>query len=228
MMKFNVVSAKRMKVLELIDRFGVIAVTQLETYSGMPKMTIYRARLQLEELKLIESKNFGRQRICVVTKEGSDYVGKLKFAGPSGFSSLQHDLTVAEALFVMKNRYLEQGRELNYQTERELTREYALTLANQNQPMRWDYMAKNVPDFSLFNEERRVAYEVELSSKTNARIIRKMEQYRELINNGTYTDVIYLCGDTTILKSVQQSAEGAGLKNLRASLLEQVLPSDEE
>lgn len=227
-MKFNVVSEKRMKVLQLVDRFGVIGVTQLEKYSGMATMTIYRARQQLEELKLIENKSFGRQKICVITKEGSDYVGSLKFAGPTGYSSLQHDLTVAEVLFIMKNRYLEQGRDLDFKTERELTREYAFTLANQNQPMRWDYMAKNVPDFSLFNKERRVAYEVELSSKTNARIIRKMEQYRDLINSGHYTDVIYLCRDATILKSIQQSADGVGLKNLRASLIDQVLPSSEE
>lgn len=227
-MKFNVVSEKRMKVLRLIDRFGVIGVTQLETYSGMATMTIYRARQQLEELKFIENKSFGRQKICVITKEGSDYVGNLKFAGPSGYSSLQHDLTAAEVLFIMKNRYLEQGRDLDFKTERELTREYGLTLANQNQPMRWDYMAKNVPDFSLFNEERRVAYEVELSSKANARIIRKMGQYRDLINSGHYTDVIYLCKDETIMKSIQQSADGVGVKNLRVSLLDQVLPSSEE
>ncbi|MDT9027513.1 hypothetical protein [Rossellomorea yichunensis] len=227
-MQFNVVSDKRMKVLRLIDRFGVIGVTQLETYSGMAIMTIYRARKQLEELNFIENKSFGRQKVCVITKEGSDYVGSLKFGGPSGFSSLQHDLTVAEILFIMKKRYLEQGKDLDFKTERELTREYTLTLANQNQPMRWDYMAKNVPDFSLFNEERRVAYEVELSSKTNARIIRKMKQYQELINSGHYTHVIYLCKDQTILKSIQQSADGVGVKNLRASLIDQVLPSNEE
>ena len=227
-MKFNVVSEQRMKVLNWIDRFGVIGVSQLETYSGMAKMTIYRARQQLEELKLIENKTFGRQTICVITKEGSNYVGNLKFGGPSGFSSLQHDLTVAEILFIMKNRYLEQGRDLNFKTERELTREYVLTLANRNQPMRWDYMAKNVPDFSLFNEERRVAYEVELSSKANARVIRKMEQYRDLTNSGQYTDVIYICKNETILKAIQQSADGVGLKNLRVSLIDQVLPSGEE
>ncbi|QPR75170.1 hypothetical protein I6G80_24500 (plasmid) [Bacillus licheniformis] len=64
-----VLSEKRRKVVEAIDRFRRYHECQLERYlKDLGVMTIYRARAQGEELGFVETKAFGRRKVFALQR----------------------------------------------------------------------------------------------------------------------------------------------------------------
>ncbi|MEK5009589.1 hypothetical protein MHI11_20740 [Bacillus sp. FSL K6-3312] len=209
-----ILSEKRRKVVEAIDRFGVITSVQLERFlKDMGVMTIYRARAQGEELGFVETKTFGRRKVLCITKSGSKFIGHIGSAAGLSYSTLQHDLTVNDVIFSLLERYAAKGTEFSFKTERELTRELVLSLSVEQarKPNALRHIAQEVPDFLLVNSERRFAFEVELSRKTSARIEKKMHQYKKSIQNGLYDRVFYICKEDAIRNQVHAFASSIGV-----------------
>ncbi|GGJ77634.1 replication-relaxation family protein [Virgibacillus salexigens] len=209
-----ILSEKRKDVLVLIDRFGVITNRQLEKF--LPYMnfnTVRRARNQLKELGFIEEKAFGRRKVSTVTKKGSEYVGSIMTGAGSSYANLQHDLTVNEVVYTLVRQYKDKGYEVKYQTEREIMREEFLSLSYEEikKPNKLRHLSKEVPDFSLEMNGQILAFEVELNRKTNNRIEKKVNQYKQSVEQGTYTRVFYICRDEGIKKHVDLFAKGVNL-----------------
>ncbi|MBW7636356.1 hypothetical protein K1I48_23330 [Bacillus licheniformis] len=224
-----VLSEKRRKVVEAIDRFGVITSVQLERYlKDLGVMTIYRARAQGEELGFVETKAFGRRKVLCITKKGSNFIGRIGSAASAGYSTLQHDLTVNDVIFSLLERYAAQGKDFGFKTERELVQELLLSMSVEQtrKPNALRHVAQEVPDFILVNSERRFAFEVELSRKTSARIQKKMNQYKKSLQNGLYDRVFYICKEDAIKKHIQAFASSVGV-NISFIMLDDLITGED-
>lgn len=224
-----VLTKKRKDVLVLIDRFGVITNRQLEKYLDyMGVNTVRRGRKQLLDLGFIEERNFGRRKVCAVTKKGSEYVGNIMMGAGSSYANLQHDLTVNEIVYKLIEQYREKGWDVIFHTEREVLRELFLSLSYEEirKPNKLRHLSKEVPDFLLDLDGNKYAFELELSRKTNKRIEKKIQQYKRSIEDGLYSRVFYICKDEAIKKHVDLFAKGFNL-DIRFLMLEQLIDDEE-
>lgn len=209
-----ILSEKRKDVLVMIDRLGVVTGHQLEKFlSYMGVNTVRRARHQLKEIGFVEEKRFGRRKVVAITKKGSEYVGNIMTGASSSYSNLQHDLTVNEIILNLVYQYRNKGHSVIFHTEREVVREAFLSLSYEeiNKPNKLRHLSKEVPDFLLKVDDKKFAFEVELSRKTNTRLERKMKYFKQSIEEGLYTNVFYICKDEAIKKHVDLFAKGANL-----------------
>lgn len=223
-----ILSQKRKEVLILIDRLGVTTNRQLEKF--LPHLgvnTIRRGRQQLKELGFINEKSFGKRKVSTITKKGSEYVGNIMTGGGDSYSTLQHDLTANEIIYKLITSYKDKGHSVLYKTERELIREAFLALSydEMKKPNKLRHLDKEVPDFVMKIGEQRIAFEVELSRKTNKRLQRKMYSYKNSISEGIYTSVFYICRDETIKKHVHLFSQGVGL-NIKFIMLDSLIESE--
>ncbi|MFG6150610.1 replication-relaxation family protein [Halobacillus sp. B23F22_1] len=224
-----ILSEKRKEVLETIDRFGVITNRQLEKFlSYMGVNTIRRGRQQLKELGFIEEKSFGRRKVSTITKKGSEYVGQIMTGASSSYSQLQHDLTVNEIVHALVQQYKEKGHSVTFLTEREVIRKAFLSLSYEEikKPNKLRHLSKEVPDFLLNFRDQSFAFEVELNRKTHQRIEKKVQQYKQSVEENTYSRVFYICKDEGIRRHVESFAKGVGV-DIHFLMLHEVIDDEE-
>nr|WP_021038256.1 replication-relaxation family protein [Bacillaceae bacterium JMAK1]AGQ45423.1 Putative DNA relaxation protein [Bacillaceae bacterium JMAK1] len=220
----NLLSEKRHKVIEYIDRFGVITSAQLERYlSDLGVMTIYRARAQGEEMGFIERGSYGQQKVLSITKQGSEYVGNIGRQAGISYSTLQHSLTINEVIFKLMYELGYRDRGYEFITERELREEIfdQLSYERSQQPNIMRTLRNEIPDFLLEKDGETLAFEVELNRKTRKRLHQKLKLYKQSLEQGKYTHVFYITKDENLKKQIDKEAQNLSL-NLRLLTLNEL------
>lgn len=225
-----ILTKKQRKVLETIDRFGVITNIQLEKIlaKDVSRATIFRVRNKLEEMGFVEERQFGRRSVVSITKKGSEYIGEINTGGGTSYANLQHDLTANETIYRLTKMYTEKGQTVSFSTVRELKRSIVvdLSLSERKQANKLRYISEEIPDFQLNLSGKELAFEIELSRKTNHRIEKKVRQYQQSLSDGRYDAVFYICKDEGIKKHIEKIAAAKGV-SFQYLLLNQIVDSEE-
>lgn len=193
-------SGKRYKVIEAIDRFGVVTTEQLKRYlSDVHFNTIYRARQQGLDLGYIHERVYGMRKLTGITDRGAKLIGKNLKGVSLGNDDMHHQLISNQVLFSFLDEY--KDSDVSFQTERDIITEMQFTLPMEElkKPNKMRHIRREIPDFTLIIDGQVIAIEVEISRKTNKRIEEKLKKYK---NSNQYDSIFYICGNDYIRKAV--------------------------
>lgn len=208
-MESSVLSEKKIKVLETVDRFGAITTAQLNEYLiDLHFNTIYRARKHCMSLGYIDERVYGMRKLVAITDKGAKFIGKNLKGVSLVNNDMYHQLISNQVLLKYLIRYRdERQRQVSFMTERDIITEKQLSMSldELRQPNRVRYLWKEVPDFILTIDDKVLAFEIELSRKTNRRVEEKLRKYKK---EDKYDAVYYICGNDYIRRSVGNVNDG--------------------
>lgn len=229
-MPVNMFSNKRYKVIEAIDKFGVITSLQLEKYLGnVSRTTIFRARQQAINLGYVQERSYGGRSLIAITAKGAKFIGH-NYKGESLLNDdMYHRVISNEVLFTFIDDYRSKGVEyLQYDTERDILRDMQLSLSfnELNKPNRVKNLIKEIPDIILYINDYKIAIEIELSPKTNYRLEKKLNRYKESLKNDKYSSVVYVCSNEYIKQSLEKVSNHLNVE-INFMMLEDIINSEE-
>lgn len=218
-------SVKRVEVLTVIDRLGILTRKQIQGYMDISDVSILKGIRRLEELGFVATYKLARGYAHYITKSGSDYLGNINFGyvkrgnKEPNLASLEHNLLVNDCI-LQEKRYLKENIEgdIRLISEREQLAELNLTLDLQNRmPGQKQSRSRNrVPDFLLRfssrGEKVTNAYEVELTRKNKNALLSKLSWYQKEKESGVYDNIVYLYEDNSVKSHVETNAAQVGLK----------------
>jgi len=228
-MKSRGLSEKRIELLQVIDRYGIITRKQIYSFMQISERHLITGLKKLEALKYISTYRLARGYAHYITKAGSQYLGNINFGYvKSGFKEpnlaiLEHNLLVNDCI-VQETAYI-QGRLKNTPietiTEREQLVEITLKLdlskqtVNQGRSLKMK-MRNRVPDFLLRfendGEKLTNAYEVELTRKNRTALRGKLSWYKAEKEKGVYDNVLYLYERDNVKRHIETNANQVDLK----------------
>lgn len=213
----SLLGVKQELVLEKINKFGVITSTELIAFldGEVSHVTVYNSRKKLLSLGFIGEEKIGYQLILYMRPSGVDYLGsELTPFTKINYSMLKHQLIMNDCILALKRLAARKGEAFNFLTERELRSSYLTQNFTKQQRRNTTLLKKvpdRIPDFVLFEGDRKIACEVEITQKSSNRYQDKFERYQDEILNGEYSSVRYLCESERIMKTVEKFAAAAGL-----------------
>lgn len=220
----TLLSEKQEEVLKSINRFGIITSTQLSKFlkGRISHVSVYAAIEKLKNLGFIESEKHGKNLIIYMKPSGVSYLGSnLTPFRNINYSQLKHQLVMNDCILGMKNFFLRKEMVFKFQTERELRSRFIETNFSKSQKRDSTLIKKipdRIPDFVVMEEDKKIAYEVELSQKSGKRYIQKMNMYHSEILSGRYQRVRYLCESSHIRNVVAKYAKQEQLNNQHMDL----------
>lgn len=209
---------KQKRVLEIINRFGVMNSTQLlEIFEGeISAPAIYATKKKLVKMDFINEEKLGLKLIIWIRPGGVKFLGsELTSFSKISYSRLGHQFIMNDCLIKTYKRYLqnEKVEKVEYVTEREIRTEYIethLSYKEKRDSNKLQEVYNLIPDFILKfttnDTVYKVAYEIELTSKTKARYDRKFKQYQEQIRRGDFSKVFYICEHQSTIKLIESIA----------------------
>lgn len=215
----NLLAEKQERVLQVINRFGVITSSQLiEYFKGeISHVTVYNTKSKLVSLGFVAEEKIGYQLILFVRPSGVEYLGSnLTAFTKINYGQLKHQLMMNDCILALKNLAEQKERDFNFLTERELRSQYLdlnFSKAERKNPTKLKQVADRIPDFVILEGENKLAHEVELTQKSSKRYLEKMARYKDEILNGRYKLVRYLCDDEQIRDTIIQHAKKAGVES---------------
>lgn len=223
-LRFAGLSGKKFRVLEAIDRFGVITTAQLERYLGdINASTIYRARKRGLSLGYVRERVYGMRKLVAITDSGAKFIGRnLKGVNLTN-NDMYHQLIGNQVLLTFLDDY--QDDNVGFQTERDIIKEEQISRSatELNKPNKIKNLWKEVPDIVITINGKVIAIEVEISRKTNKRIEQKLKKYK---NQERYDSVFYICGNEDIRRAVENINDNLNA-GIRLLMLHEVINPEE-
>lgn len=213
----NLLGDKQERVLELINRFGVITSTQIIDFlkGEISHVTVYNTLKKMKSLGFISEEKIGYQLIVFIRPRGVDYLNSnLTAFTKINYSMLQHQITMNDCILAFKKLSDKRNVEFKFISERELRSNYLDQNFSKKDRRNTTLLKKvpdRIPDFVLMEGSLKIACEVELTIKSKRRYKEKFERYRDEILNNEYSMVRYLCSDEKIIETIDIFASGAGL-----------------
>jgi hypothetical protein len=232
----NLLAEKQEKVLNIINRFGVITSTQLIEFlkGDISHVTVYNTKSKLLSLGFITEEKIGYQLILAIRPSGVEYLGSnLTAFTKINYGQLKHQLLMNDSILALKRLSEQKERDFHFLTERELRSEYLdynFSKNDRKNPTKLKQVADRIPDFVVLDGESKIAHEVELTQKSSKRYQEKMARYRDEILNGRYKLVRYLCDDEQIRDTIVTHAKKIGVDSqmLQLELLGRLLKIGEK
>lgn len=199
------ISPKRFKVLEAVDRFGAVTISQIDEYlEDVSYQTIFRAKDHLLRLGFIHERFYGRKRLLAITDEGAKYIGhNLKGVSLTN-NDMYHQLMCNQVLLSYLDDY--SGKNMTFETERDIITRFQIEMSrletNRNETVL--HLRKRIPDLIITLNGHINALEIEISRKTNKRLQEKLRQYKM---SDEYDTVFYICGNKSIHNAVHNVNE---------------------
>ena len=179
-------------LLEWINRFGYVQVSQIGARWGVSKVTAYGRAKKLIQEGLLEHRRFWYQApgLYSVSRAGCELAeSKLPSIKNISAATIRHQLAVVD-LFLQ----LSKDRSVHFITERELRQESVQQGIGSN---------GHIPDGVLLQDGQKIALEVELTAKSKKRLTRILNQYRK---NFEYQQVWYFCGSGEVFNLLKREA----------------------
>lgn len=214
----KIMSTNRVKVLDLINRFGVIANKQMFKYfeGEITYHSIYKILDYLEKENFIVKSNIGRVFYVYIRPNAAAVVSEPMYKfNRLNQTELLHDLRVNDYLI---NRYVEaknddRFKRVSFTTERELIDEYLIENENKitdtNYTRQIDKLKRHMADGILeveYHDNRivRTAIEYELTQKGKMMYEKIMNRYNNMIKSGQIDLVIYIVKGRRIQRKIEQ------------------------
>lgn len=210
---------KQKNVLTSINDWGVLTVEQIKRNCGITKGYISKILNFLLDRGLIKRMSYGkRMYVYYITKTGSLYVGKIGRGYTSSNKEpnllmLKHTLLLSDVCWYYQNFYSQKGFSYSYKSEREIYSEQLLNSQISTRERR--DLRYTLPDFVFTLEKEgivkyRTAVELELTPKNFKRWEKKLSKYKKEIEQGKYTNVLYVTDDPSTehrLRAVSKKVE---------------------
>lgn len=201
------------KILNIIDRLGVINTKQIISLSGLNNKTVYKSLALLDHNGFIKKADLRYNgNIFMITQTGSEWCGTINLAFRSSqkvpnMAILRHTLLVNDTIIYYKSLFKEQKDEdIEIITERELLVEEI------GKGKRSKKVVDTLPDFVFERTTgRKTAVEVELTRKRPDRLQRKLRAYKDQINKGIYFNIAYCYDDEAVKRLVSRYADKVGV-----------------
>ena len=201
------------KILNIIDRLGVINTKQIISLSGLNNKTVYKSLALLDHNGFIKKADLRYNgNIFMITQTGSEWCGNINLAFRSSqkvpnMAILRHTLLVNDTIIYYKQLFKEQKDEdIGIITERELLVEEI------GKGKRSKKVVDTLPDFVFERTTgRKTAVEVELTRKRPDRLQRKLRAYKDQLNKGIYFNIAYCYDDESVARLVSRYADKVGI-----------------
>lgn len=226
-MNAKILSEKRMEILELIDKYGILTRKQIVEHSPRSIQALVDTLKKLEELGLIKTYKLARVYAHYITKQGSEFVGINNRGYTAGskapnLATLSHNLSVNDCVISVLREHQNKPEISNVAiiSEREILSEKFQEIDSsfkssfrRTEKLR---IMNRTPDFilSFTNKEGDImknAYEVELSQKNKTALTHKLQWYIDEQVAENIDNVIYLYTDERIHHRVSERASELGL-----------------
>jgi hypothetical protein len=229
-MSSELLSKKQRRVLEVIDRFGVLSMKQLAEYleGEISSPTVYAFRKTGVNIGFIRYEKIGIHGMVSIAPRGSHYLdSKLPTITKVNYRELNHTLQMNNVLLVYMKHARKNGKEYSFTTERELRKAFLDSLPSDDRKKSkvLNQVPNRIPDFVWEEDGLKMACEVELNSKSRSRYERKFELYKNALSDGIYTHIRYIFKNEEILNKVMSVAEQVNMspQNLQFEPLENVI-----
>lgn len=194
------ISPKKLKVLEAVDRFGAITISQIDKFlEDVSYPTIFRAKDHLLSLGFIHERFYGKKRLLAITDEGAKYIGhNLKGVSLTN-NDMYHQLICNQVMLSYLSDYGEKN--ITFETERDIITKFQVEMSQYETVL---HLRKRIPDLIITLNGHVNALEIEISRKTNKRLQEKLKQYKM---SDEYDTVFYICGNENIRNAVHNVNE---------------------
>lgn len=227
-MKKKALSEKRLEILETIDSHGIITRKQLLKYVKVADLNLRKGLKVLEDNQFISTYKLYRGYAHYITKKGSEYVGKINFGyvksgKEPNLAILEHNLLINDCIlqaidYIKEHAKEKELSEIEIITERQQLSDIYLDLdwKRRTSTTNKQQIPSRIPDFLLKFKYGGTAfihaYEVELSQKNKARLRAKFHWFKEQIELGNYTHIIYMYNDESVKRNLLDVSQQIGLK----------------
>ncbi|WP_020008059.1 hypothetical protein [Salinicoccus albus] len=208
----------KVKVLNLVNRFGVITNKQLFKYfeGEITNHTIYKILSELEGMRYISKGNIGRVYYVYIRPSADSVVSEPMYRFKQlNQNELLHDLRVNNYLI---HQYKESQKDVltlsvSFKTKRELIEEALVEredeMTDSNYTRERNKLKQHMPDGILITENiddsiSRIAIEYELTKKAKTTYEKILSRYYNMIENGEIDFIIYIVKGSRIRPKIEQ------------------------
>lgn len=216
--KVQIMGGNKLKVLDLINRFGVIANKQIFRYfdGEITPHAIYKILADLEGMGFIAKGNIGRIFYAYIRPSASSVVTEPMYRfNKLNLSELLHDLRVNYYLIERYKQAKESGkfRSVSFITERELIDEILIEredkITDSNYTRQIDKLKRHLSDGILIVETfdgrvNRTAIEYELTQKAKGTYEKILRKYQLSSDRNDLDSVIYIVKGKRIQRKIEQ------------------------
>lgn len=217
-LKVQIIGGNKVKILDLINRFGVIANQQLFKYfeGEITNHAIYKILSELEGMGYISKGNIGRIYYSYIRPSATAMVTEPMYNfNRLNQTELLHDLRVNNYL-IRKYRQAkdsEKFRSVTFKTERELIDEELIEnedkITDSNYSRQIDKLKRHMSDGILIIEKfdgsiSRTAIEYELTQKAKKTYETILRRYQKSFDRNDLSSVIYIVKGRRIKRKIEQ------------------------
>lgn len=214
----KIMSTSRLRVLDLINRFGVIANKQLfKFFDGeITSHAIYKILEFLEDEGFIGKSNIGRVYYSYIKPSAHTVVNQPMYNfNKVNQSELLHDLRVNDYLIdnYLRGLNSERYKSVSFFTEREIIDEYLIeqsdNLTDTNVTRQVDKLKRNLSDAVLVFTKHddtfvKIAIEYEHTQKSKKMYEDILKRYNNQFMKGELSRVIYIVKGRRIQRKIEQ------------------------
>lgn len=217
-LKVQIIGGNKVKILDLVNRFGVIANKQIFKYfeGEITNHAIYKILSELADSGYISKGNIGRVYYVYIRPSATAIVTEPMYKfNRLNQTELLHDLRVN---YYLIERYKqakdsEKFKDVRFQTERELIDEELIEnedkLTDSNYTRQIDKLKRHMPDGILIIERfdgkiSRTAIEYELTQKAKNTYEKILRRYQLSFDRSELSAVIYIVKGRRIQRKIEQ------------------------
>lgn len=202
-------------ILKLINRFGFLGIAEIKraweitSHEVLGEKKLYHRMKILKDLNLVHHKRvvYGRPGVYYLTQKGAEVSeSELSAISEINLISYSHRIEVNRILIKLLEKYPNSIAV----TERELFKRAYL----ESGKVLGEAAKAKIPDGLLIHENgAKDAVEVELTKKTNSRLLQQTKRYREELNLNKYNRVLYFCSRDSIIDSLSFIVQNLNIAN---------------
>lgn len=213
----QIIGANKLKVLDLVNRFGVIANKQIFRYfdDEITKHSIYKILQDLENMGVVAKGNIGRIYYVYIRPSATPLVSEPMYKfNKLNQTELLHDLRVSYYIIEQYKRIKETNKYKNvsFITERELIDESLIEkdeLTDTNFTRTIEKLKRHMADGILITENfegvlNKIAIEYELTQKAKPTYEKILKSYQSTYDQGDIRAVIYIVKGRRIQRKIEQ------------------------
>lgn len=201
------ISRQKIEILTMINRFGFMTVNEVSLTYGSSLRQSYRYLEDLYLQELINRKRvfFNYSNLHWLTDKGAILCGSaLPVIKSPDIYTIEHDIKVIRLFCYIKKQIESQNKDnqFTWLTPRELASNSLKEIATLRAQIH--KITRDLPDALIVKDNLKIAIELENSFKSQKRWIRKINNYKSLLNQGILNKVLYYIENESIIKSLSQ------------------------
>lgn len=204
--KYMDVKQRDLEILRFILKHGIVTSKQIQTEIQEPGIhNVYRRLRKLEKAGLVWKKKLALTlNVYFPKREARDFLDfPVTVANDTSLYTAQHDLIINDLILYLKAQ--SKSETFAYKTEREYRFELLENHSNADMLKKWNEIRETLPDFVLLLPQHTIAVEVELNTKTAARLEKKIALYARQIQEGHYTDIWYFVPSGSVGNPIERA-----------------------